>query len=107
MNPKMNDVFALVAGAAVILGGAWWMLSRRAVAAPVVVRQAWEPSTFTGAPGNTAEYQAWVDENYYGPSGAPIVLDARDAWAQRASAPVPTSDASDVIYDARDAWARR
>lgn len=84
MNPKMNDVLALAAGAAVILGGAWWLIGRRAVAAPASsARQAWEPATFVGAPGNTAEYQAWVDENYYGPDGSQIVLDARDALLNR------------------------
>lgn len=85
MNPRMSDAFALVAGAAVILGGAWWMLNRRAGAAtlPAAGRAEWEPATFVGRPGNTAEYQAWIGDNYYGPDGSAIVLDARDALLNR------------------------
>jgi hypothetical protein len=58
-----------------LAGGAGWS---------VTPRSSWEPAK---APtGDTADYLAWVSEEYYGDSGDAIVLDARDARARAAKA---------------------
>jgi hypothetical protein len=103
-NIRMGYVFVAIAAA---LGLGSYAMARRVVAGTlpsgvgkvpdyllrpdeVPAPSFWEPRAMTR---DTAGYLADVSKLYYVPSGAPIVLDARDARARMTSSAAPMPDA--------------
>ncbi|HEY0877154.1 MAG TPA: hypothetical protein VGE10_01755 [Zeimonas sp.] len=64
-------MFAALFGTAVVLGGAWWLMTRKANAATAAGQ------TFSDEYWKASD--AFFDQWYY--AGKPLALDARDTWA--------------------------